>query len=289
MADAAYTPQFIKANGLNFAYLSKGDGPLVLCLHGFPDTAWSFCDLLDRLAAAGFRAVAPFMRGYAPSDLAPNGDYSVLALGRDLIALIEDFRVPQAYLVGHDWGAAAVYAAAAMRPDRVRRCVTAALPHLRRFLLRPTGRQLKASHYIFKFQLPGWAERRLPRDDFAWLRALGEQASPGWQPPEAFLAQLRAAFGDPARLHAALGYYRAMPRAVFNPEVWSQVLKPLQVPTLIVYGERDGAILPEMFEGQEHLFAAGYDLVPMPGVGHFMHLEAPEAFAARVIEFLKAG
>jgi pimeloyl-ACP methyl ester carboxylesterase len=71
--------------------------------------------------------------------------------------------------------------------------------------------------------------------------------------------------------------------------VWSQVLKPLQVPTLIVYGERDGAILPEMFEGQEHLFAAGYDLVPMPGVGHFMHLEAPEAFAARVIEFLKAG
>ncbi len=289
MASAELTPQFIRANGLNFAYLSQGEGPLVLCLHGFPDTAWSFRDLLSRLADAGYHAVAPFMRGYPPTELPKDGDYGVLALGRDVIALIEDFGVPQAYLVGHDWGAAATYAAAALRPDRVRRCVTAALPHLRRFMLRPTLKQLRAASYMLKFQIPRWSERRIAKDDFAWLRQLGEQASPGWHPTEDVLAPVRAALADPARLHAALSYYRAIPASLFKREVITQVLKPLQVPTRLIYGENDGVVLPEMFEGQEHLFAAGYDLVGLPGVGHFMHLEAPEVFATKVIEFLRAG
>jgi pimeloyl-ACP methyl ester carboxylesterase len=289
MGNAELIPRFIRANGLDFAYLSQGEGPLVLCLHGFPDTAWSFRDLLSRLAGAGYHAVAPFMRGYPPTELPQDGDYSLLALGRDIIALIEDFGVPQAYLVGHDWGAAATYAAAALRPDRVRRCVAAALPHLRRFVLRPTLKQLRASSYIFKFQMPRLPEHYLVKDDFAWLKELGDIASPGWHPPADMLAAVRAAFADPARLRAALGYYRALPRSLLKPEVITQVLKPLQVPARLIYGEKDGVVLPEMFEGQEHLFAAGYDLVPLPNVGHFMHLEAPDVFATKVIEFLRAG
>ena len=114
------TPNVIRANGVHFAYLDAGQGPLVLCLHGFPDTAWSFVPLLERLAAAGYRAVAPFMRGYPPSGPAPDGDYRVITLGRDALALIEVLGAQRAVLVGHDWGAAATYIAAALAPERVR-------------------------------------------------------------------------------------------------------------------------------------------------------------------------
>ncbi|MBX6420905.1 MAG: alpha/beta hydrolase [Nevskia sp.] len=289
--NAAPALRRIEANGLEFAYLEAAPGqtenaPLVLVLHGFPDTAASFEDLLQRLAAAGFRACAPYLRGYAPSALAPDRDYSVLALGRDVIALIEHFGVPTATVVGHDWGAAAAYAAAALRPDRVQRIVAASLPHPRRFLLRPTRAQLRASHYMFKFQLPGW-ERRVRENDFAWLERLVRSWSPGWTPPEAYLATIKSAFAEPARLSAALGYYRALRRLLWDRESWRYLLRPIYVPAQVIYGERDACILPEMYRDMEHLFADDYELAVVPGCGHFLHLEQPQALADRVISFLR--
>src|SRR5581483_6923111 len=224
MTVADLQPRYIRANGMEFAYLeAEGPGPLVLCLHGFPDTAWSMAGLLRRLAAAGFRAVAPFMRGYPPGAIPDDRDYSGLALGRDVIALAEHFGAQDALVVGHDWGAVAAYAAAALRPDRIKRIVTAAVPHPRRFLLRPTRAQLRASHYMFKFQLPGW-ERRVRENDFAWLERLVRSWSPGWTPPEAYLATIKSAFAEPARLSAALGYYRALRRLLWDRESWRYLL-----------------------------------------------------------------
>lgn len=286
-------PRYIQANGMEFAYLTAQPvqdpehAPLVLVLHGFPDTAWSFADLLPRLAEAGFRAVAPFMRGYPPSEIPDDGDYSATALGRDVIALIEHFGVDRAYVVGHDWGAVAAYSAAALRPDRIRAIVAAAVPHLRRFLLRPSRAQIRASHYLFKFQIPWWAERRIPERDFSWLLDLVRSWSPGWVPPDDYVAPVKAAFSDPDRLKAALGYYRAIPGLLFRRVSWKFLLRPIQVPARVICGERDGAILRSTFSQSEHLFAAAYEWVEMPGVGHFMMLEAPADFAGHVIDFLK--
>jgi pimeloyl-ACP methyl ester carboxylesterase len=291
MTVADLQPRYIRANGMEFAYLeadgSGGSGPLVLCLHGFPDTAWSLAGLLRRLAAAGFRAVAPFMRGYPPGAIPEDRDYSGLALGRDVIALAEHFGAQDAMVVGHDWGAVAAYAAAALRPDRIRRIVAAAVPHPRRFLLRPSRAQLRASHYMFKFQLPGW-ERRIRENDFAWLRDLARSWSPGWEPTEEYFGPVKAAFSDPARLKAALGYYRALPRLLAQRDAWQFLLKPIYVPARVIYGENDACILPLSFLDQEHLFGDKYELVGIPRAGHFMHIEAPEAFAEQVIGFLKA-
>jgi pimeloyl-ACP methyl ester carboxylesterase len=289
MTVAELQPRYIRANGMEFAYLEQGsEGPLVLCLHGFPDTAWSLAGLLRKLAAAGFRAVAPFMRGYPPGAVPEDRDYSMLALGRDVIALAEHFGAQDLMVVGHDWGAVAAYAAAALRPDRVKRIVTAAVPHPRRFLLRPSREQLRASHYIFKFQLPGWGERRIRENDFAWLRDLARSWSPGWEPTEEYFGPVKAAFSDPARLKAALGYYRALPRLMVQREAWQFLLKPLYVPARVIYGENDACILPATFQDQEHLFGEAYELVGIPQAGHFMHIEAPEAFAGQVIGFLKS-
>ncbi|HSV78543.1 MAG TPA: alpha/beta hydrolase [Ramlibacter sp.] len=281
------TPRWIRANGLEFAYLEAGEGPLVLCLHGFPDTAWSFEPILHSLAAAGFRAVAVFMRGYAPSAIPLDGDYRVTTLGRDVIALIDHFGADKAYVAGHDWGAVAAYVAAALRPDRVSRIVTAAVPHLRRFLLRPGLGQLKRSSYMGFFQLPVIPERRIVAQDFAWLRQLIREWSPDWHFSERDFAPLRTGFSDPKRLKAALGYYRAMPRSLLQGENWQTLMKPIAVPARVIVGENDGCIGREMFIGQDHLFSAGYERVEMAGCGHFMHCEQPQAFADLLVEFFK--
>jgi pimeloyl-ACP methyl ester carboxylesterase len=289
MTNGDWTIQFIRANGIQFGYLEAGEGPLVICLHGFPDTPWSFRPLLTRLAGKGFRAIAPFLRGYAPTDLSPNDDYSLLTLGRDVIALIEHFGAPLAYVVGHDWGAAIAYAAAGLRPDRIRRIVTAAVPHPRHFLLHPSGAQIRASSYMLKFQFAGWAERRVRANDFEWLVNLMQRWSPGWRITEADLVPVKAALSDPRRLRAALRYYRAIPGTVFRAEAWETLLRPARVPVRQIYGEQDGCVLPATFQGAEHLYSAGFDTVGIAGAGHFMHIEKPDEFADRVIEFLRAG
>ena len=243
--------------------------------------------LLNRLSAAVYRAVAPFMRGYPPSGLAPRGDYRIITLGHDALALIEALGEQRAFLVGHDWGAAATYVAAALAPERIERIVTAAVPHLHRFLFWPTLRQLKRSRYMGFFQLRGIPERRIVADDFKWLRALIREWSPGWNYSEEDFGRLKAVFSDPVRLSPALGYYRAMPRNLTDPATWSLLFTSIKLPARMIRGEDDGCIGPEMFEGQEKNFAAGFELMTLRGAGHFMHSEQPEAFAQLVLEFIQ--
>src|SRR5512135_27547 len=109
----------VRANGVRFATLEAGDGPLVLCLHGFPDDARSFRHQLPALAKAGFRAVAPFMRGYAPTEVPADGRYQSAVLSQDIVALISALGSSSAYVFGHDWGAVAAYGAAVLAPDKV--------------------------------------------------------------------------------------------------------------------------------------------------------------------------
>ena len=108
----------VRANGLTFHYLEAGQGPLVLCLHGFPDHARSFRSQLPALATAGFRAVAPYLRGYAPSDVPANGPYQSAALAQDAARSSRHCRRSEpAFVFGHDWGALAAYGAAQLAPQ----------------------------------------------------------------------------------------------------------------------------------------------------------------------------
>jgi len=286
MDSTALEPRFIKANNLEFGYLEMGEGPLVLCLHGFADTAWSYEPVLRQLAATGFRAVAPFQRGYAPSQIPARGDCSLPILARDVLALIEHFGQNRAAIVGQGWGAMAAYLAAIMRPDRVRRVVAAGMPHPRRLLLRPSFRQLRRSRYLLEFEIPQLAERRLANNDFAGLEKLIRRWSPGWQFTSDDIADVKSAYAEPQRLTAALSWYRGIPRSSIDIDGWRSLMKPVPVPTRVLAGTDDGCVGLEMFEGQAHLFSAGYDLLTIPGAGHFLHRERPEEFADRVLEFL---
>ena len=276
----------VEANGVRFAYLETGSGPLVLCLHGFPDTARSFDRLLPALAANGYRAVAPFMRGYAPSALAPDGDYSAPALGRDVLALISALGAENAMVIGHDWGAYAAYCAANLDPARIRRLVLMSVPHIGGAA--QSWRQLRRSWYIWFFQLPGLPERRVARDDFAFIDALYRAWSPHWSPTRADLRPVRTALAAPGGLAAAIGYYRAMFRNS-TKRAWQLLAARTGVPTLMLAGEADGAVGPEVFSKSAQAFSGPFEFHLLPRVGHFPHREATDEVHRRILAFLAAA
>lgn len=282
----------VTANGVDFACLAMGSGPLALCLHGFPDSAGSWRHLMPALADAGFRAVAPWMRGYAPTTVPADGAYQTGALATDANALHEALGGgDDAVIIGHDWGAFATYGAAVAQPERWRRVVAMAVPPaaaLMAGMLSPA--QVKRSWYIWFFQMAGLPEMVVPTDDFAFIKDLWADWSPGYDAADD-VAGVVAALGDPANLAAAVGYYRAM----FDPsthqaayaEAQAATQLPTPQPTLYVHGANDGCLGVEMVGSvAAALPAAGSRVEIVDGAGHFVHLERPEVVNPLIVEFV---
>ena len=178
---------------------------LALCLHGFPDTAHTWRHLLPELAGAGFHAVAPFLRGYAPTGIPADGRYQIGAVVRDTQALHEAFGgKDDAVLIGHDWGALATYGAVAHAPERWRRAVTAAVPPTSAIGMSLFGYpQLHASWYMFFFLSP-LADMALPMDGYSFIDGLWADWSPGYD-GSWDVARVKESIGDPERIVAAIG------------------------------------------------------------------------------------
>ena len=272
-ARVAVLEQRVEANGLQFGLLSEGDGPLVLLLHGFPDTAHTWDHVRPRLAAAGYRAVSPFMRGYHPTAL-PREDTDPGTLARDVLGLIDALGERTAILVGHDWGALAAYGASALAPDKVTRLVTVAIPHPA--TLRPTPTRAWGFRHFAAFKLPG-ASAQFGRNLEAGLRDLCRRWSPTWNPAPDELAAVIACFAHPGSLDAAIGYYRAFPLRL--PDLLRQ---PIEVPTVVFAGQDDPIVLGSDYEAARRMFSSEYAIEPLPG-GHFLHREQPDRFADRLL------
>ncbi len=278
--ERTYQPEqgvsYVSANGAEFAYLEAGDGPLVLLLHGFPDTARTWDEVRPALAEAGYRAVSPFMRGYAPSEVIGD-DTTVETLGRDVLALIDALGAESAIVVGHDWGASAAYAAASIAPEKVSKLVTVAIPHPAAIGMDPSVLQ-NASHFIYLAQPD--AEALMSADDFAHVDELYQRWSPTWSPPPGEFDAVKNAFSAPGSLDAALGYYRAA-----SPTLPDILLSPITAPTLAFAGLDDGVLRPEVFDAAAFAFVGTYEVARVPG-GHFLHRESPQQFIDRLLSFL---
>jgi pimeloyl-ACP methyl ester carboxylesterase len=261
-------------------------GPTVLCVHGFPDCARSFRHQVGPLTARGFRVVAPYLRGYAPSSLARDGRYDVSTLAADVCTLAE-YLGGRVRLLGHDWGAIAAYAATARAPELFTQLVTVAVPHLRiagRRWLAPS--QLRKSWYMGFFQLRGLAERRVAKNDYAFIDRLWRDWSPGYEAPREELDAVKASIAAPDHLRAALGYYRAMfsPRAL-GGDSRRLLMARTRVPAIYIHGMDDGCANVSLADGIEPAYAAGITVHRLPG-GHFVHIEQPDAFNRTILEFL---
>ncbi len=278
------SPRRLDLTDVELSYLQAGppDGPLAVLLHGFPDTAASWGDTLQLLGGLGYHAVAPWLRGYAPSSLPADGAHQGGAHVRDVArlhrALGGDHR---AVLIGHDIGAAIAYGAAALDPDRWSRVITVSVPPADALQqMMSTYSQLRRSWYIFLFQHPG-AEALVAADDLAFLDRLWADWSPGFAHPDA-IASAKAALREPAHLSAALGWYRTAlhpetHRSELSTEQAALAAAPAQ-PWLYLHGEFDGCVGVE---------AAGLvNGVVVPGAGHFPHLEVPDLFHKYLRQFL---
>lgn len=283
----------IEANGVQFTFLEQGAGPLALLLHGFPDTAWTWRHLMGPLADAGYRAVAPYLRGYAPTTIPADGCYQSGAIATDANALHHALGGNEdAVLIGHDWGALATYPAAAHAPQRWRRVVTMAVPPpatvAQAFF---SYDQLQRSWYMFFFQSP-LADMAVPADDLAFIDRLWADWSPGYTDRAEDLARVKDSLRDPANLAAALGYYRATlgdgPRRPTYDAVEAAGGAPLPQPTLYLHGADDGCMGADLVDDSvlASLPAEGSRVEIVADAGHFLQLEQPETVNRLVVDFL---
>lgn len=285
-------------NGVELAYLGDlsagSDAPLALCLHGFPDTAATWRYLIGPLAATGYRVVAPYLRGYAPSTVAADGRYQTGVLSADANALHDVLGGDErALVIGHDWGAPAAYGAAVSEPGRWRAVVGLAVPPGAAMAAALMGNlaQLKRSWYMFFFQHP-LADLVVGANDLAYIDMIWDDWSPGYA-HAADTAAVKRALGDPAHLAAALGYYRATLGDGYRDPALDEIQAatatvPTQ-PLLYLHGTDDGCIGLEVMELARSLAAdAPITWETITGAGHFTHLEQPEHVNALIVDFARA-
>ena len=195
----------IEVNGQPLAYLELGEGPLVVCLHGFPDSAYSYELMLPVLAAAGYRVVAPFLRGYYPSGLAVDNDYSIPTVAGDVLGLITALGEERASVIGHDWGAGVGWGMVLAAPARIQTWTALSIPHVGAFAdaIESDPEQQEKSAYMAFFRMPGLPETLFTFNGLAMMNAMYAEHLPDTR--EEYLAL----FAEPGALTAALNWYRA--------------------------------------------------------------------------------
>jgi pimeloyl-ACP methyl ester carboxylesterase len=276
----------VRCNGLTLHVVECGEGEPVVLLHGFPEFWYSWRHQLPALAAAGYRAIAPDLRGYNLSER-PTGvaAYRTRELVADVADLIATVAGGRAYVVGHDWGGVIAWRLAAQQPELVEKLVILNAPHpaaYRGVLARHPSQWLR-SWYVGLFQLPWLPERLIAARDFALLARTLRRAPHN---PNAFtdddLALYKTAFRQPGALTAALNYYRAALR--FPGDLYRDP-QTIEAPTLVVWGDHDPFLSRRLSEGLER-WAPNLRVVHLAEAAHFVQNESPERVNQELIEFL---
>ena len=274
----------VHANGIAFATLEAGEGPLVLLLHGFPDNAWTWEHQLTALAQAGYRAVAPFLRGYPPTEV-PTEAFDTEDNTSDIPALIAALGEPAARVVGHDWGGLALMHAAALHPDVVTRAVSIGVGHPRTVInIFTSPQQLHYAFHVWFLQMDVFAEATLRVNDFALVDYLWQLWS-SQAPDPNHLARVKRTLGEPGVVEGLLGYYRGLVRIPSaKPDFYERATQNIDVPMLVVYGEDDPARV--LSEDERPYFDGQYRREIVPHAGHFVHREQPEQLNRLLLEQL---
>jgi len=320
-----FAQSFIETNGVRLHLAAQGEGPLVLLLHGFPETSYSWRHQLGALSAAGFRAIAPDLRGFGLSSCPPEAHrYTTLDIVGDLLGILDALDERQAVIVGSDWGATLAWQAAQLRPDRFRGVVALGVPMMGRAPMAPSRlfpQTEQAWFYTHYFAQPGLAEREFERDVAGTLRkiyfaasgdvgprdlntpnpfgvfprqqglldTLPEPASlPAWLAPTDLEVFVKAF--ETSGFVGGLNYYRNLDRNWELQAAFDGLL--VQSPALYLIGERDtGLALP----GMREIIDAMPKLVPnlrgsrvISEAGHWLAQEAADRVNAEIVDFIRA-
>lgn len=288
-SDQRITTEFVEANGLRFEVDKCGDGDtLALCLHGFPELAFSWRYQLPMLADAGYTAWAPNLRGYGASSR-PLGveNYHIDKLMDDVAGLIDASGKTSVVLIAHDWGAIIAWQFAIERRRSLRKLVICNVPYpsLLEKALRSRFAQIRKSWYVLFFQIPCLPEFLL---GLRGARAIGEMlrrssSNPAMFPPEVTEVYQRNA-RQPGALTAMLNYYRALLR--YRKSVARRGTPVIEVPTLMIWGEDDVALTKASTYGTGQ-YVRDFRIRYLPRVSHWVQQEAPEQVNAMIRAFLQ--
>jgi len=270
----------IDVDGETFEAITAGpdDGPVALFLHGFPDLPRTWSPVMERFAAEGYRCVAPYLRGYAPSTTA--GPFDLFRIGQDVATMAAALSRRPIVALGHDWGAAALWLAASRWPARFAVAVPVSVPHWIPFL-RALGNpaQLWRSRYMAALQVRS--------TDRAGIERLWRRWSPDLEPPAEHLDAVAETIAESA--DAPLEYYRAIrrPSRLLLLRTIDAERATVRVPTLYLHGLDDGCIAPSIAKGQARWVDAPFRAEVIVGAGHFVPLEQPDAVAERALRFVQ--
>ena len=283
-----WTHAFVETNGIRLHYVEQGAGFPVLLLHGFPELWYSWRHQIPALAEAGFRAIAPDLRGYGESDKPQEIEaYDIHHLVGDLIGLLDALGIDKAVVVGHDWGAIILWQLALMHPERIERLIALNVPFMGRgpvspletFKAAPDGR----FNYILHFQAEGVAEREMEAD---LERTLGRIYRGQGTRPGVFSDEEIAVYVDAFRkggMRGPINFYRNFHR---NWETTPHLMgKQVLAPTLMITAQNDPVLKPEMAQGMER-WVPNVRFHHIKDSGHWTQQEQPEEVNRAMIEFL---
>lgn len=305
LAAVDLTHEDVLVNGVRLHCVTAGpeDGETVLCLHGFPEFWYSWRFQLPELVDAGYRVVAPDLRGYNTSEKPQGVDaYAVKELVGDVVGLVHEYGHsgedgPQAHVVAHDWGGAIAWALGMFQPQVIDRLAVLNAPHPAAFAREFDLEQLRKSWYILFFQVP-WLPERLTT--LGNSRAIGEVFRDQPTDPDAFtdddVERYREAFSRPGVATAAINYYRAYFRAIAGPMALSSLPlvnrfvdlpgeNEITVPTLLLWGEQDSALGVGISEGLDE-WISDLRVERFPDASHWVQCDAREGVTDALLEFL---
>lgn len=274
-------------NGVRLHYVEAGTGPLVVLLHGFPEFWYSWRYQIPALADAGYRVIAPDMRGYNTSEK-PRGvaAYSVETLTDDVAGLIDQAGAEKAVIVGHDWGGAVAWNVPMRHPRLVEKLIVLNAPHPAAFMreLR-TLAQLRKSWYVLFFQLPWLPEAVFRAGNYATIERTmrTDPVRPGAF-DDADIRRYKRALAQPGALTSAINYYRGLTRR--DPRRATGDLPSIEVPTMLIWGEQDRYLGVRLTEGLEQ-WAPRIRVERIPDASHWVQVDAPEQVNALMLDFLR--
>jgi pimeloyl-ACP methyl ester carboxylesterase len=284
--------EYAVANGLRMHYVEAGRGPTVVLLHGFPEMWWSWRYQIPVLVEAGFRVVAPDLRGYSETEA--RGPYDLDTLRDDVVGLLDatEGAAPAApvAIVGHDWGGVLAWHLAHTRQERCSKLVVMNAPHpavMRRAIFGGNFRQIRRSWYIFFFQLPVLPERMFTmRQGEAVIRSLRGMAVDKTNFGREELEPFVQAIVKPGRASAMIGWYRAAFRSGLPGSRRVPRYGQITIPTLLFWGMEDTALgYDDVVPGTER-YVPGLAIRKVERCGHFIQQEAPREVNPRLVEFL---
>jgi pimeloyl-ACP methyl ester carboxylesterase len=266
---------------LNYAYIDKGEGPVIIFLHGFPDLAGTWDETISHFSA-NYRCIAPFLRGYYPTDLSKDNNYSTTAIATDIFKLTQKLNIESYYLVGHDWGAATSYALANLAPNAVIKLATIAVAHPR--CLKPSLKLALAARHFFRFRNKEKALKLTRKKNFAYIDKLVRRWSPDWKDYKKSTTLLKETLELPGRLEACLGYYWSFFDNFGNKEIQKANYQVPQIPIHFFYGTNEKGVTKKVVKAMSKYA----DITAYKKAGHFLHHEVSEKFLKDLSSFLRS-